>query len=463
MSNLRKIGVLLAFFALSGLPAWAQEREISLKEALDQGYKAHPSLAQAQAAFDASQAKVSESLASWMPSLTGSLSWQYGGSKTELPGASGPAIDISQVPAWAQPLLKSMGSSTNPSWKNGNSITPSLTLNQTIYDFGRTSGGYDAAKESGRSAKADIAATRETVTLGVIQSYYAFLAALENQTAMAEIKAQMAKHLEQARAQAEKGTRTRIDVTRAESDLANAELSVLKAKSAVANARLGLNNAMGRFDLGEYKVVNDSHEVAWPMENGDALVHEAQNARPDIISLRAKLRAVQALRQTAIGGFLPVLGGSAGYSYLWNKTDDDQKTRKHNWFVGLNLNWNFLGGLTAIHNLHENEANVRALRASLQTLENGVRVDVESALVAGRDARDKIAPSEALLKSAKETLELAEARYQAGLGTIVDVTDAEAQYAQARVGLIGAQFDLQTARAKIYKALGRLQTAHFGS
>lgn len=464
MSRITTLGV---FFALLGLmlsPAYAAESTLTLKEALDSGIKSHPSLAGAKAAYAASQAKVHESLASWMPSLTGALGWQFGGTKTASDGSSS-AIDTSQVPSWALPLLSA--SKARDGFTNANTITPSITLNQTIYDFGRTSGGYDTAKESSGSAKADIVATRETVTLGVVQAYYVLLASQENQTAVAEIRAQMAKHLEQAQAQAEKGTRTRIDVTRAESDLASADLSVLKAKNAVLTARVALNNAMGRFDLGEYSAVSEEKDVAWPEGEKDSLVSEAQKARPDIQSLRAKLRATQALRQTAVGGFLPVLGGSAGYAYNWRKTTNldpnNQTTKTQNWFIGLSLNWNFLGGLTAIHTLHENEANVSAMKASLQTAENGVRVDVESALVAAKEAREKIAPSEALLKSAKETLELAEARYQAGLGTIVDVTDAEATYAQARVGLIQAHFDLQTARARLYKALGRLQNANFGS
>jgi outer membrane protein len=191
-------------------------------------------------------------------------------------------------------------------------------------------------------------------------------------------------------------------------------------------------------------------EIAIP--DVDAAVRDAIARRPERASLVQKVKAAEGTRTVAMSGWYPTIGANAGLAYTGYKVDD----MVYNWNLGATVTWNFFSGLYTRAAVREAEANLAALRASLASLDLSIRSEVESAAIAYREARERIAPARALLASAAETLELAEGRYAAGAGNIVEVTDATAVKTQADVGLIQAQYDIESARVRLLKVLGVL-------
>jgi outer membrane protein len=153
----------------------------------------------------------------------------------------------------------------------------------------------------------------------------------------------------------------------------------------------------------------------------------------------------------ANAGWWPTVSAQASWSHTGYKVSD----LPFNWALGVNATWSALGGLQAYPAAREAEANERAAHANLDNLELGVRTEIESAVVAAEEARARLKPVEALVAAARETLRLAEGRYQAGAGNMVEVTDAQALYTQARLQVIQAELDLEVARVRLRKALGQ--------
>ncbi len=180
---------------------------LTLEEALKRTFAASPVVVAAQANLDASDERVYETRAGFLPQANLSASYRRGTLNME----HSPTINISSVPS------DSVSSFINyKSWNSFDNWAFSLVINQLIWDFGRTSGAYASAKASRNASSFDVESTKDSLWLAVTQGYFVVLATQELITAATDTKKQMEKHLEQAKAQYEAGVRQRIDVTRAD-------------------------------------------------------------------------------------------------------------------------------------------------------------------------------------------------------------------------------------------------------
>ncbi|MBM4394336.1 MAG: TolC family protein [Deltaproteobacteria bacterium] len=436
-----------ALLAAAPAPARAQEL-LTLPAAIRTALGENPSLAASHEAVEAADGRIGQAVAGFLPQVAVTATYR----RSTQNSASPPWISI---PEGSPSTLKSAFARepTNVSYDN---LAATISLNQTIWDFGRTLGAYRSAKASRHASESDLAAAADAVRLDVISAYFGVLAGEAGMAAAGEVRRQMERHLDLAKAQVAVGLRQRIDVTRAESDLATADLGLVRARNAVRLARVGLLAAMGVEAGPEFKVEKPAAPAEPAAPDDAAAVSAALDKRPEYKALRDRAAAAEAAATTAKSGWLPTLGANASYGHSGYRFSD----LPYNWAVGLSLTWTAFDGLRTYHAGREAEANARAAAAQLRVLEVSIRTEVESAVLAHAEARESLAPARALVASATETLALAEGRYQAGTGNIVEVADAQAVYSGARTGLIRAEYDVETARARLLKATGDLGRAY---
>lgn len=426
--------------------ASAQGRVLTLDEAMSKALAANPGIATSRETLAAARHKVDGSWAGYLPQAVASVGYK----RATANAAVSPWINLAGLGAAGSSFKSVLGRETNDSYDN---LSASLSVTQTVWDFGRTLGANEAAKALRDASVADVSTTVEGVHLSVIQAYYGVLATQEVVKAAEEIRRQMEKHLEQARVQADAGVRQRIDVTRSQSDLATAELSLLRARNGNLLAKVNLDAVMGGQGGIDFEVVEPPEPAILDVDPEKASL-QAMERRPEFRSLRGRVRAAGAGVTAARSAWFPALQASGGVAWTGYKFSD----LPYNWFVGAALSWNALSGIPAHAATEEAKANVRALEATLKSLEVGIRSEVQSAILSYREAVERIGPAKALQESARQTLALAEGRYAAGSGSIMEVTDAQAVWVQAVSGLIGARYDLQTARARLLKAMGEIDT-----
>jgi outer membrane protein len=166
------------------------------------------------------------------------------------------------------------------------------------------------------------------------------------------------------------------------------------------------------------------------------LTERALKARPELANL-ANQRKAQALTADALrGGYGPAFGAVA------NATESGSSFDRliPNWYIGLTLNWAiFSGGFT--------HGQVGAQRLQ-------VEVDVEQGRLAVQAAKATITAAEEALVNARDQLNLAEARYRQGLGSVIELDDAQVAYTTAAAQAVQARFGLASARAQLLAALG---------
>jgi outer membrane protein len=418
---------------------------LTLNDAVAQALAANPSIAASEQSVAATEAKVDQSWTGFLPQLLLSLSYRRATMNSPVP----PYIDASVLPAGIAPMLGREES------KSFNNYSAGATLNHTIWDFGRTSGGWKAAQEFRAAARADVKTSREQVRLTTIVAYYSVLGAQEAVTVAEEAVRQMEQHLTVAKAQWEAGARQRIDVTRAQSDLASAKMNLSKARNGDTIARVNLATAMGLSKTPQFRVERptagtDPHSAT----DLEALVRTALQDRPDVRALRARIRASEQIIGVSRSGYYPTLGLSAGVNWQGYHLKSGTSGLPYNWFAGVNATWNALSPIPASGASREAQANQRVLMANLDSLELSIGAEVKSAALAMQEAKQRLEPVAALITSAEETLRLAEGRYQAGTGSIIEVTDAQAVYTQSRLSGIQAEYDVETARARLQRAMG---------
>lgn len=343
------------------------------------------------------------------------------------------------------------------------SYTTTLQANQLIYDFGKTGNTLDAARWNTRSLEEDRKRTNQGVILNVKQSYYSLLAA-KNLVDVAQKRVQQTEsHLSQAEAFFKAGSKPRFDVTRAEVDVNNARLSLISAKNDVRIRTIALNNAMG-IDPGRETEIEDSLPPVPEVPLLKKAEADAVKNRPELLKAGADIEAAKARVRAEEANYFPTLSANGAYNWATGTSEMGNFNGiplrgdvDNSWNAGLMLSVPlFQGGLTR-GRVSEARANLLALQAQRDAVLQSVLLEVNQSYADMESAGVRIDVMESSLQKARESLELAQGRYEAGIGPSIEVTDAQLAAVQAEIDHIQAQYDYQLSLARLLKAVGKTE------
>jgi TolC family type I secretion outer membrane protein len=395
----------------------AEAPKLTLDEAISQGMEAHPSLKQSKEAVHQAEAQLRSSYSSWLPQVN--LSSKYAKSKTD--GAS------------AQ-----------------NNYSGSVSASQLLYDFGKTPANIKQYQEYLKQARLNYQAQELSIITNIKTSYFSALKAREELIIAQETLESSKLHLKLAKTSYEVGKVAKLDVTKAEVEVANAELNLVNAINSNRIALRTLANAMG---LEHWPGDNPQLEEApYSRATGELsqLIAEAKKSRPDLLYYQSQQEALKASLQYTRKNHLPTVSASGSFS----GTGDDFPLEK-DWSAGLSLSMNLFDGFKSEAQAAEVKAKIKALTAEETKALQDVELEVSTNYYNVLSGEEKIKAAQKLVEQAQESLQLATGRYENGLGTILDVTDAQVSYTDARVSLAGVKYDYQTNCAKLDSSIGR--------
>jgi len=431
-STLRAALIPVVLLVLSAAPH-AQEppapgEKLTLEQCIDRALRYHPDLMVYREAVVASEARVKQAKSSFYPTLDAAAAARRDQAVTvhEWTASGAPASGL----------------------PDGNHYGADLSLNLMVYDFGRRSNEYAAEQKAALAAtnQFDSAAIalRHTVTL----AYYGVLTAQRARDAVAESVKKYEEHLKVAEAYFEAGTRPRYDVTKAEVDLSNEQLNLIKVENRVRLAWVDLNRAMGLESDTPYAIEDDlSYEhFGLPLEEA---LQTAYRDRPDLQALQAQLEQAEHILASTSRTQWPVLSVGGGYTFAARELPFDQ-----GWNVGVKVSANLFDGFLTRGRTLEAAANRNAARAAIESLRLHVGSEIHVAYSNLQQAEESISNAEVQVKLAKETLELASLRYEAGVGSVVEVTDAMVLLRDAELSRIFALSEYRVAQAGIERAMG---------
>lgn len=420
----KKILLLVLLLIISGQTLQAAETIqkgdiLTLQQCINTALKNHPAINAAAGTIRQSESKIGQARAGYYPQINIQSDYSR----------------IGQAPT----SLRS-----NPY----NYYSNSLNLNQTLFDFGKTSSSVDIQILTKQSAEADFQNTAASLVLGVKEAYYSFLKAKMSEIVAKETVNQFQQHFDVAETFFETGKSSKIDVTSAEVNLSNARIQLISVQNALHIARVTLNKAMGLISAPEYDVEEQFYLEKISISFETALAQAYEN-RPDLLSTGLKKEALEKGIDLNKKGYLPVLSGNAAYGYAGDDTSMDKS-----WNVGVALAFPLFSGLSTKYAVDEARANLDVARANEESLRQSVYQEVQSAWLNRREAFERIEAGRIIVRQAEENVELAKGRYETGVGNSIEITDAMIKLNNAKMTYITALSDFSVAQARLEKAIG---------
>jgi outer membrane protein len=429
-------------------------RTVTLEEAERAAETNHPEVRQARANTEAGVARVEQARAPALPQVKAQALYERTtGNREQKPGRT-------SIPG--NPMSGLTGGPIHNTFDTYNWWDGEITANWIIWDFGQTLNRWRAAEARAASLADSERATRLHAVVVVRAAFFGARA----QKALAQVArdtlANQERHLAQIQGFVQAGTRPEIDLAQARADRATAKLLLIRADNAYAMARANLNQAMGVTGGTDYDVADQSLPAV-EGEGGpiDKLIDAALAARPEIAALDGQIRAQQLTARAARGAYFPTLslvGGAtdAGVHLVPQEVNSTTTFRlAWNFFGGLQLNWLLFQGFLTRGQVREADATAVGLLAQRDGLVQQIWVAVQEAALGVQSAKEALAASDEALANARERLRLAEGRYAAGAGNIIELGDAQVAASNAAAQRVGAEYALAAARAELTVALGR--------
>jgi len=416
---------------VSSLRAAEEFPELTLRLAHEIALRNHPRITMADLRALAARQSVREARAAYFPTVSAAVV------------AVGTAKDNTRLAA--------LGSLNNPSVFERNA--EGVTISQLITDFGRTSGLTGSAKSRAAAEANNIQATREQILLEVDSAFYSALQARSVARVADQTVATRQLFLDQVSALASNKLRSELDVSFARVNVEEARLLLSKAQNDLQAAFSQLAALLGVRQPAAYRLVEEP--MPSPVStNASDLVQEALQQRPDLLRARHErdaayqfARAERALKYPSI-----FASGAAGVVPIHDPQLPDNYAA-----AGVSLNVPlFAGGLYAARQ-KEAELKAQALDASLRDAEDNVVRDVRVAWLTTQNAYDRLVITRDLVDNATRSFELAQARYNNGASSIVELNQAQLNQISAEITYANTKYEYLLRRSALDFELGTLR------
>ncbi len=334
-----------------------------------------------------------------------------------------------------------------------------IKLVQSLYEGGRLSASWRSARLTRERAVLNCGTTVASTILDVQLAYYDVLLA-EQQIRVQEASVELlSRELADTTKRFEAGTVPRFNVLRAEVELANAQPRLIRVRSAARIARNNLANLLGvniPKDLLEDIPINlsDRLEAAPYAPNLSRGIATALENRTELAALRKSLALRKEEVVNAKSGYKPSLQAFAGYDAHNSLLSSDLTDELHGWIAGAQVTWNLFDGLQTRGRVLEARANFERAEVDVDDAARRIELEVRTAYAEFITAREVLESQKKVLEQAEEALRLANARYEAGTGTQLDVLGSQTSLTDARTTNAQALHGYAAARARLDRAIG---------
>lgn len=335
----------------------------------------------------------------------------------------------------------------------GNSHSNSITASLPIFTGGELQGQIGQAKANYRSMlSAEEQAyneMKETATTG----YFNMLNATNMKALRQESVDRLQAHLDNVIAQYNVGIVARADVLRSEVELANAQQNYITASNEYDVAEATLNNIIGT-PLGTTLLLKDRLQYE-PYENDMAycLAYSEQH-RPELKQAEYGVDAAEAALVVARSGHMPKINAVAGN--YWGGTDESNWPGDDNdhWSVGVTASMNIFDSGVTWSKIHAAQEALVQAKENQRQIKDAVELEVRTDYLSMREAEKRISTAQVAVASAEEDYHIAVVRYQAGVGTNIDVMDAQEALTQAKTNYYQALYNYNTSKAALNTSMG---------
>ncbi|MGA2981013.1 MAG: TolC family protein [Terriglobales bacterium] len=326
-------------------------------------------------------------------------------------------------------------------------------VTQLITDFGRMTNLISSANLTAKAENQNAVATKEQILMAVDQAFYNALQTQAVLTVAQQTVADRQTVADQVGALYKNKLKSELDFSFANVNLAQAKLLLLDAQNNLNAALASLSAVLGFAGLQNFQLAEDTGAIAPPTANIDDLIATALALRPEILSLEFQVESAKKFHSAERDLFFPDIQamGAVGDTPVRNPIISP------NWYgaVGVNVEIPVFNGF--LYSARAREAALRAQAAAerLRDLRDRISRDVRTSWLNATNSYERLAVTQQLLEQANLALNLAQARYKLGLGSIVELSQAQLQQTQAQITNAQAGYDCRLALAVLqYQTTG---------
>ena len=415
----------LTLTAVAGLftgTASAETMQVDLTRSVQMALENNRTIKQAITDVDAAHASLSQANRTMGPTLT----WQTSANRV-----GGEAYKGSGV-----------------KYNYGNTGTVSLPVYNAALNAQRKAARYGL-----NAADFALEQTKQSIRLAATMDYFNILQARNLVKVREATVTTLQTHLADVNAQFRVGTVARADVLASEVELANAQQNLTTARNNYEVAVATLNNAIG-VPTDTVLTINDelrytSYDLSLDDCTDYGLLYRADGAA----AVYAVKRAEEGVR-AAKAGYQPTVNAAATRSIAGERPFKDDHKSSDTWAAGISASWNiFDNGVTAAQ-VDAAKATLRKAEEALAAADEQIRLDVHTAYLNLRAAEQNIKTTETAVKKAEEDYNIARVRYNAGVGTNLEVMRASDNLTLARMNYSTALYTYNTGKASLDNAMG---------
>jgi outer membrane protein len=327
-----------------------------------------------------------------------------------------------------------------------------VLVTQLVSDFGRTANLAAAANLRAQAQDQATEQTRADILVETARAYFGVLRAQSVLKVAQETVAARQLLSDQVTALANNNLKSGLDVSFANVNLADAQLLLAQAQNDLSSAQTQLAAAMGVPSQTIFQLAEEA--MPGPMPDIDTLLQEAIQDRPDLKDFRLELLAAERSIRAEHALFYPTVGvaGTAGFVPAGEAAVPGRYGA-----IGINVSIPILNG--GLFRARQTEAELRARAANERVNDLAVRVnrDVRVAYLNALTANERLGLTAKLLNQAELAMDLARGRYDLGLSSIVELSQAQLNLTSAQIANTTAGYDYQTQRAILDYQIGALR------
>ncbi|HVG45705.1 MAG TPA: TolC family protein [Longimicrobium sp.] len=373
-----------------------------------------------------------------------------------------PSVSLSTSTSQSlSPFARTGSTGTSVGDVTSTAVNAGVSTSLVLFNGGANRAQLAQARLAQQAGGQTVERTRQSVVFTVVSNYLELTGNQEQLRVRQETLASEEALLEQIRAFVQAGRRPIADQYQQQAAVAAARLGVVQARNAVELAKVDLIQTLQLDPRGTYEFQPPPAGAGQAAPGTlDALLDRALQGRADLAARQSELAATEQGVRAARAARLPTVSVSAGYNANLNSSNDlglfDQFAQRQGGSVQVGVSLPlFDRGSTAAETQRARITQDNA-RIALQNQQQQVALEVRRAWLDWQAAGEQLTAAQAQLTAAQQSLEATRQRYQAGVGTLVELTQARATLAQAQSQMVSARYNLVFQRTLVDYYVGSL-------
>jgi outer membrane protein len=426
--------ILIIILLLASIPKPLQaqsekQNALTLDKAIQMTINNYPLIKEQQEKIKAVDYKIEQQKSYYYPNVEGTVSYSRIG---PLPSFSFGGQQLVLAPA--------------------NNYNFNLMLNEQIYDFGKRDAAVDLVKSYRLSASDNVDLVKSNLSYQTLQVFYSILF-LEKGIAVKDTQiAALDAHLAVTNKRIESGSATDYDSLSTQVRISQAKREKIELLNQLDQQKIILNQLLG-VPQDTTLTIQGDFSAPVSVTNIDSLVGVAFHKRPELKLAEDKLNTSHFQEHLAGLGDMPSLNATLGYGFK-NGYEPNLDVLRGNWVAAVTVKVPVFNGFLTKNRESEAKVNSNVSELNITTLKRNIISDVQKASSNLNTGLNKLHSTLTQVNFAEQTVQRAGSRYKAGVGTNLDLLDAETSLAEARLFYLQDLYKSVLSLYQLKKAVG---------